>query len=72
MLGAAEYNRRIKLEFLEQLEQQLGLLVFGHGVKNVLNCFRRGAARADLYGRGVFHRPLDERLNLRGNGGREK
>ena len=60
---------RIVIHALEQLEQQVGLLRVGNGIDDVLDRLGRRAARADLDGFGIVHRPLDERFDLRRHGG---
>jgi len=42
-------------------------LRIGNGINDVLHCFSRRAARADLNCFGIVHRPFDERFDLRRN-----
>ena len=69
VFGAAEHDHRIVVHPLEQLQQQISFLRVGHGVNHVLDVLRRSAAGADFNRLRIFHRPLDEGLNLRGDGG---
>jgi hypothetical protein len=66
---AAENEDGIVIHALEQFEQQVSFLRVGNGIDDVLDGFRRRAARADLDGFGTVHRPLNERFDLRRNGG---
>ena len=69
VFGAAEDKHRLVIHALEELEHQIGLLRVGHGVDHMLDCVLRRAAQADLDGLRISHCPLDERFNLRRDGG---
>lgn len=72
VFGAAEDDHRIVMHRVEELEEQVGFLHIGHGIDDVLDGLGRRTARADLDGFGVVHRPFDERLDLRRDGGGKK
>jgi hypothetical protein len=50
VFGAAENNHGLVIDAFEHFAQQIALLVFGDGIDDVLDSFRRGAARTDLDG----------------------
>src|SRR5581483_8002150 len=69
VFGAAENDDGIVVHALEEFTEEVAFLVLGDGVDDVLDGFGGGAARANLDGLGMFHRPFDEGLDLDGDGG---
>ena len=72
VLGAAEDKHRIVVDPLEQLEQQIGLLRIGNRIDDMLDRFGGRAAGANFNRLRIVHGPLDERFNLRRDGGRKQ
>ena len=58
MFRAAENNHGIVVHLFEQRAQQIGFLVVGHWVDDVLDGFGRRAARADLNGLRIAASPI--------------
>ena len=69
VLRPAENQHRIEIHALQQLKHQVGFLLVGNGINDVLDRLGRRPARADFDRLRVFHRPLDECFDLRRNGG---
>ena len=69
VLRPAKNQHGVVVHALEQFNQQVGLLRIGNGINDVLHRFGGRPARANLDGFGLVHRPLNQRFNLRRNGG---
>jgi hypothetical protein len=72
MFRAAKNDHRIVVYSFQEFEQEIRLLRFGDRVNDMFNGFGRRAPGPNLNGLRRFHRPFDERVDLRRDGGGKK
>jgi hypothetical protein len=65
VFGAAEYQDAVKIGLREQLQEDVELLLPGHGVERMADGLRGRAARADLDHLRIVEHPCGEVLDLR-------